>query len=82
MLLGADKRELGVLVFPDEEYLAATGAGDEDTGASSSSTSALQQVLFREVTSLNAARPDYHPEDHIAHIQVGEGEWWCTGRFS
>jgi len=70
MLLGQDKRELGALVFPDEEYLATTGAGaDADAGGSGSK--GLQQLLFKEVCTLNAARQDYHPEDHIGHIQVG-----------
>lgn len=69
MLLGQDKRELGALVFPDEEYLAATGA-DADAGGGTGSKG-LEQLLFKEVCTLNAARPDYHPEDHIGHIQVG-----------
>lgn len=78
MLLGQDKRELGALVFPDEEYLAATGGVEEqeEGGQASSSsnnagTHALEQLLLQEVNSINAARQDYHPEDHIAHIQVG-----------
>lgn len=78
MLLGQDKRELGALVFPDEEHLAATGA-DADaqaagtTTTSSSSSKGLGSLLFAEVSRLNKARPDYHPEDHIGHIQVSAG---------
>jgi long-chain acyl-CoA synthetase len=68
LLLGQDKRELGALVFPDEEALAASsssssGLGDDDA--------ALQRVLAAEVAKWNAARPDYHPEDKVGHIQVG-----------
>jgi hypothetical protein len=77
VLLGQDKRELGALVFPDEEYLAATGAdADAPTGTttSSSSSKGLELLLFAEVSRLNKARPDYHPEDHIGHIQVRPGD--------
>lgn len=64
LLLGQDRRELGALVFPDEEALAATGGldGDEDEQ--------LQALLAREVPKYNSTRPDYRPEDHIGHIQV------------
>lgn len=77
VLLGQDKRELGALVFPDEEHLAATGA-DADAAPSSNSSSSskgLESLLLREVCALNKARPDYHPEDHIGHIQVGGDTW-------
>ena len=84
MLLGQDKRELGALVFPDEEYLAATGADNQvhtsssshdssssgGGGSSSSSSQGLEALLFKEVTKFNRSRPDFHSEDHIGHIQV------------
>lgn len=81
MLLGQDKRELGALVFPDEEHLAATGAdaGVDAGAAPSSSSKGLESLLLREVCALNKARPDYHPEDHIGHIQVGGDTWGKAG---
>lgn len=85
MLVGEDKRELGALLFPDEDALAAAGiCGAEDNGSSSSSgnqqstaagkasSSELEALLYREVCKYNSGRPDYHPEDHIAHIKVGQ----------
>jgi long-chain acyl-CoA synthetase len=86
MLLGQDKRELGALVFPDEEHLAATGAdadtptGTPTTTSSSSSSKGLEPLLFAEVSRLNKARPDYHPEDHIGHIQVRAGHTGAGGK--
>lgn len=84
ILVGQDKRELGALVFPDEDYLAAAAAPAGDAAGSSATPSsgaapgggvlagaALEEVLFKEVARLNSGRPDYHPEDHIAHIKVG-----------
>ncbi|KXZ51078.1 hypothetical protein GPECTOR_14g62 [Gonium pectorale] len=63
MLLGQDKRELGALVWPDEEALAAAPEA-------ALSPAQLESRLLQEVTRLNAARPDYHPFDHVAHIGV------------
>jgi hypothetical protein len=93
ILVGQDKRELGALVFPDEDYLATAAspaaAGDAPGSSTAPSSSAaassngavagvgvlaggaLEEVLFKEVSRLNSGRPDYHPEDHIAHIKVG-----------
>lgn len=77
MLVGQDKRELGALVFPDEEALAAAGicAVNDDSRdgvvACRQASSELEALLFREACKYNAQRPDYHPEDHIAHIKVG-----------
>jgi hypothetical protein len=73
LLLGQDKRELGALVFPDEEALAASSSTSSSGGAGGSGLgddAVLQRVLAAEVAKWNAARPDYHPEDHIGHIQV------------
>lgn len=91
ILVGQDKRELGALVFPDEEYLAAAAAPAEDAAGSSAAPSsgaapgggalagaALEEVLFKEVARLNSGRPDYHPEDHIAHIKVGAARRACA----
>jgi long-chain acyl-CoA synthetase len=64
LLLGQDKRELGALLFPDEEGIAAL------PGDVAESDEGLAKLLEREVAKLNAGRPDYHPEDHIGHIQV------------
>lgn len=63
VLVGQDKRELGALVFPDEEALA-------DVANSVTDASQLETRLASEVAALNAARTDYHAEDHIAHIAV------------
>jgi long-chain acyl-CoA synthetase len=75
LLLGQDKRELGALVFPDEEALAAGSSSSSSSavpgGSGLGDAAALQRVLAAEVAHWNAARPDYHPEDHIGHIQVG-----------
>jgi long-chain acyl-CoA synthetase len=86
MLVGQDKRELGALVFPDEEVTAAAGiCGSDDTNNSCSRSSSsdsiaaapcgssevdLEALLHLEVCKYNSSRMDYHPEDHIAHIQV------------
>lgn len=66
LLLGQDRRELGALVFPDEEALAAAGGLDNIDG----NDEKLQAQLAREVAKYNSTRPDYRPEDHIGHIQV------------
>lgn len=50
-------------MFPDEEGLAAAGVDAADGAA-------LEALLLREVSAHNAARPDYHHEDHIGHVQV------------
>ena len=87
ILCGQDKRELGALVFPDEEVLQQmmTTAVADDKGSSSSSSSSsalndhdLELLLLKEVTKHNGSRPDYHHEDHIAHIKVG-GWVQCRG---
>ncbi|KAG2495193.1 hypothetical protein HYH03_006799 [Edaphochlamys debaryana] len=64
VLLGQDKRELGALVWPDEDALAASPE------LSALSPHDLEDRLTAEVTRLNGARPDYHPFDHVAHIGV------------
>uniref|UniRef100_A0A383VM20 AMP-dependent synthetase/ligase domain-containing protein n=1 Tax=Tetradesmus obliquus TaxID=3088 RepID=A0A383VM20_TETOB len=66
LLLGQDRRELGALVFPDEEALAAAGGLNNIDG----NDEKLQAQLAREVAKYNSTRPDYRPEDHIGHIQV------------
>ncbi|KAG2429023.1 hypothetical protein HXX76_011265 [Chlamydomonas incerta] len=63
VLVGQDKRELGALVWPDEDALAA--APEAALGAA-----ALEERLLAEVTRLNSGRHDYHPFDHVAHIAV------------
>lgn len=65
---GRDRRELGALVFFDEEAVAAGGLDENGDD----SNEALQVLLAREVAKYNASRPDYRPEDHIGHIQVRE----------
>jgi len=82
ILCGQDKRELGALVFPDEEVLQqmiTTTAAADDKGSSSTSGSSgsgalndhdLELLLLKEVTKHNGSRPDYHHEDHIAHVKV------------
>lgn len=77
MLVGQDKRELGALVFPDEEAMAAAGICGADDNSSTSSAADrsascdVHALLFQEVCRYNSTRVDYHPEDHIAHIKVG-----------
>lgn len=66
VLLGQDKRELGALVWPDEDALAA-GAVPAATAAD---TAQLHELLAAEVARLNASRADYHPFHHVAHIAV------------
>jgi long-chain acyl-CoA synthetase len=82
VLVGQDKRELGALVFPDQEALAAeavAGAGSS-TGVAAAAAAALEQLLYKEVCHHNSQRPDYHPEDHINHIQArsssGQQQWY------
>lgn len=41
--------------------------------------------VVEEVGALNKARPEYHPYDHVAHVQVvscrgGDGRWEGEGR--
>jgi long-subunit acyl-CoA synthetase (AMP-forming) len=81
LLLGQDKRELGALIFPDEEALAASSSSSSSSAAGSvglgDDDAALQRVLAAEVAKWNAARPDYHPEDKVGHIQVGRDDRIC-----
>jgi hypothetical protein len=63
LVLGQDKRELGVLVFPDQEAVAAAGLDEAPA-------SALQAALATVVAELNGARPDYVPHEHVAALQV------------
>jgi long-chain acyl-CoA synthetase len=78
LLLGQDKRELGAVVFPDEEALAAGGLGG-GLGSDQGDDVALARLLAGEVAKCNAARADYHPEDHIGHIQVCVCGWGGGG---
>ncbi|GFR52124.1 hypothetical protein Agub_g14639 [Astrephomene gubernaculifera] len=78
VLLGQDKRELGALVWPDEEQILGGGGGADGSGAPAEgaegrvaiSDEQLESRLMEEVTRLNAARPDYAPFQHVAHITV------------
>ncbi|GIL51023.1 hypothetical protein Vafri_6984 [Volvox africanus] len=63
VLVGQDKRELGALVWPDEDALAAGPEASLLPGQ-------LEERLMGEVARLNVARPDYHPFEHVAHIAV------------
>ncbi|GLI62125.1 hypothetical protein VaNZ11_004661 [Volvox africanus] len=63
VLVGQDKRELGALVWPDEDALAAAPEASLLPGE-------LEERLMGEVARLNVARPDYHPFEHVAHIAV------------
>jgi len=68
ILLGQDKRELGALVFPDEdavESLAATRGG----GAPPSDAE-LHGMLLAEVARLNQARVDYQSFEHISRVAL------------
>lgn len=64
MLLGQDKRELGALVWVDQDYLASL----KEAGAEVPSGAALEQLISEEVTRLNTGREDYHPYEHISHV--------------
>lgn len=66
VLLGQDKRELGALLFPDHEAIEAM---QKETGRVLSA-SELESQLMSAVTQINSARPDYHPEEHIAHVAI------------
>ncbi|EFJ49638.1 hypothetical protein VOLCADRAFT_120723 [Volvox carteri f. nagariensis] len=63
VLVGQDKRELGALVWPDEDALSATPEN-------SLSPAELEDRLLDEVARLNSSRPDYHHFEHVAHITV------------
>ncbi|KAG1659137.1 hypothetical protein FOA52_013806 [Chlamydomonas sp. UWO 241] len=64
ILLGQDKRELGALIFADEDAIAAMGADAPQTPAQ------LEELLSAEVAKLNSARPDYQTCEHVAHVGV------------
>jgi long-chain acyl-CoA synthetase len=87
ILLGQDKRELGALVFPDADALQAWGAAGNGSasngsgGGGGASAAAVEQLLAAEVARLNAARPEFHTEDRIAHIKVRGWGGGCGGRF-
>ncbi|GLC36919.1 hypothetical protein PLESTB_000178300 [Pleodorina starrii] len=63
VLVGQDKRELGALVWPDEDALAAAPEA-------SLTAEELEARMTEEVSSLNSARPDYHVFEHVAHVAV------------
>ncbi|KAI8477469.1 MAG: hypothetical protein J3K34DRAFT_2620 [Monoraphidium minutum] len=78
IVVGQDKRELGALLFPDHEALAADGLFDADDLASALSgkgageaAKRLKSLLEREAARcLAAARPGARPEEHVAHVGV------------
>mmetsp|Transcript_25990 Transcript_25990/g.56652 ORF Transcript_25990/g.56652 Transcript_25990/m.56652 type:complete len:725 (+) Transcript_25990:195-2369(+) len=67
ILLGQDKRELGAMVFPDEEALQRLA---QQSGSSELPPQKVEALLVAEVARLNAQRGDYHPYEHVAHIAV------------
>ncbi len=71
ILLGQDKRELGALVFPDDEQLQQLPDGGEDAAA-------LKMLLAAEVARLNGKRPDFRNEENISRIMVRAVYWSCV----
>lgn len=74
IVVGQDRRELGVLVFPSEEAeekrrQAAAGGSD----ASAAATAALERDIAAEANWLNAARPGYKSWEHLARVEVAWG---------
>ena len=53
-------------MFPDPEAVEAL----EDSLKAKLGARELEDRLLVEVNTLNSKRADYHPFDHVAHIQV------------
>jgi long-chain acyl-CoA synthetase len=69
IVIGQDRRELGVLVFPSEEAeekrrRAAAGA---------SATASLEREIAAEAARLNASRPGYESWERLARVEVAWG---------
>jgi long-chain acyl-CoA synthetase len=69
LLVGQDKRELGLLVFPQALYDNAAAAGNGGAGSVQLLLPSEAEVAA-EVARLNAARHDFTPEQHVAHVSV------------
>ena len=49
----------------------ASSSSSSSSGSGALNDHDLELLLLKEVTKHNGSRPDYHHEDHIAHIKVG-----------
>jgi long-chain acyl-CoA synthetase len=67
LVIGGDRRELGVLVFPSEEA-EERAAGEDGNGRL-----AVEHEIAADVARLNAAREGYRPWEHVARVEVAWG---------
>ena len=54
-------------------WIFVNKASSSSSGSGALNDHDLELLLLKEVTKHNGSRPDYHHEDHIAHIKVGGG---------
>ena len=60
----------GALVFVDLEVFEALNTERQQQLLPPLSPAELESKVAEELGVLNKARPDYHPYDHVAHVQV------------
>jgi long-subunit acyl-CoA synthetase (AMP-forming) len=70
ILLGQDKRELGALLFPDADTLAALAAARGLRGPEELAAPELLALLEAEVALRNRGRAEYWPHEQVAHVAV------------
>jgi long-chain acyl-CoA synthetase len=74
MLVGQDRKQLGALLVPKAEALAAFAAavGLTSAAADPASEAALLRALTRECNRLLAARPGSRPDERLAGVALVE----------
>jgi long-chain acyl-CoA synthetase len=74
MLVGQDRKQLGALVVPRPEALAAfaTGAGLPAAGLPGSPDPAVLRALTRDCNRLLASRPGARPDERLAGVALVE----------
>jgi long-chain acyl-CoA synthetase len=70
IVLGQDKRELGALLFPDADGLAALAAARGLPGPEALPAPEVVALLEAEVAARNKGRPDYRAHEHVARLVV------------
>jgi len=76
MLVGQDRKQLGALIVPRAEALAAfaaaAGLAGAESGAEASAGPALLRALTREANRILAARPGSRPDERLAGVALVE----------
>jgi long-chain acyl-CoA synthetase len=79
LVVGQDRRELGVLIFPSEEAeeerrrRGASAAAAAEGGDPSAALRPLEEEIEREVARLNAARPGGQAWERVSRVEVAWG---------